>query len=66
MRRFTSTQGEFGENSLLGVTFIEYVMLDPNCRDEITKTLRGLQEIYQNKVLLKEIRLQHEKDSQRH
>lgn len=55
MRRFTSTQGEFGENSLLGVTFIEYVMLDPNCRDEITKTLRGLQEIYREKPLLKKI-----------
>ena len=55
MRRFTSTQGGFGENSLLGVTFIEYVVLDSNCRDEITKTLRGLQEIYRAKPLLKRI-----------
>ena len=57
MRTFTSTQGEFGKNSLLGVTFIERVVLDPNCRDEITKTLRGLQEIYRAKPLLKEIQL---------
>ena len=53
MRRFTSTQGELGENSFLGVTNIEEVRLDPNCRDEITKTLRGLQEIYRSKPLLK-------------
>ena len=45
------------KNSLLGVTFIERVVLDPNCRDEITKTLRGLQEIYRAKPLLKEIQL---------
>jgi IS5 family transposase len=55
MRRFTSTQGELGENSFLGVTFIEDVTLDLNCRDEITKTLRGLQEIYREKPLLKKI-----------
>ncbi len=56
MRRFTSTQGEFGKNSFLGVTYIENVVLDPNCRDEITKTLRGLQEIYLSKPLLKKIK----------
>lgn len=55
MRRFTSTQGKLGENSFLGVTYIEKVRLDPNCRDEITKTLRGLQEIYRTKPLLKKI-----------
>ena len=55
MRRFTSTQGGFGENSLLGVTYIEDVVLDPNCRDEITKALRGLQEIYRAKPLLKKV-----------
>ena len=55
MRKFTSTQGELGENSFLGVAFIEDVKLDPNCRDEITKTLRGLQEIYRAKPLLKKI-----------
>jgi len=55
MRNFTSTQAELGENPLLGVTPIEQVRLDTYCRDEITKTLRGLQEIYRNKVLLKEI-----------
>ena len=57
MRKFTSTQGEFGENSLLGVTPIEKVILDTYCRDEITKTLRGLQEIYRHKPLLKKIKL---------
>lgn len=57
MRKFTSTQGELGKNSLLGVTFIEHVVLDPNCRDEITKTLRGLQEIYCTKPLLKKVQL---------
>lgn len=55
MRNFTSSQGEFGENLLLGVTLIEEVRLDPHCRDEITKTLRGLQEIYRNKALLKDL-----------
>ncbi|MFT5319857.1 MAG: IS5 family transposase [Chlamydiales bacterium] len=58
MRRFTSTQGELRENSLLGVTYIEHVVLDPNCRDEITKTLRGLQEIYRAKPLLQKIQQQ--------
>jgi len=56
MRQFTSTQGELGKNLLLGATLIEDVWLDPNCRDEITKTLRGLQEIYRNKPLLEEIK----------
>ena len=56
MRQFTSTQGELGKNLLLGAKLIEDVWLDPNCRDEITKTLRGLQEIYRNKPLLEEIK----------
>jgi hypothetical protein len=30
------------KNSLLGVTFIEWLVLSPNCRDKIIKTLRGL------------------------
>ncbi|NRA12742.1 MAG: ISNCY family transposase [Crocinitomicaceae bacterium] len=55
MRKFTSTQGELGENPLLGVIIIENIKLDPNCRDEITKTLRGLKEIYREKPLLKKI-----------
>ena len=55
MRNFTSTQGESGENPLLGVTPIEQVILDLYCRDEITKTLRGLQEIYRHKPLLKKV-----------
>lgn len=55
MRYFTSTQGEFGENPLLGVTPIEHVILDTYCRDEITKTLRGLQEIYRHKPLLQKV-----------
>ena len=56
MRNFTSSQGELGENLLLGVTLIEEVWLDRHCRDEITKTLRGLQEIYRNKSLLKDVK----------
>ena len=57
MRKFTSTQGELGENPLLGVIIIENIKLDPNCRDEITKTLRGLKEIYREKPLLKKIEM---------
>ncbi len=56
MRQFTRTQGIFPKNSLLGVTLIEDVVLDLNCRDEITKTLRGLQEIYRCKPLLTKIK----------
>ena len=55
MRKFTSTQAESGKTPFLGVSSIEDVWLDPNCRDEVTRILRGLQEIYRNKALLSRI-----------
>ena len=55
MRKFTSTQAESSKNTFLRVSSIEDVWLDPNCRDEVTRILRGLQEIYRNKALLSSI-----------
>lgn len=57
MRKFTSTQADSSKTPFLGVTPIEDVWLDPNCRDEVTKILRGLQEIYRNKALLSRIEI---------
>ena len=57
MRKFTSTQAEPCKTPFLGVTSIEDVWLDPNCRDEVTRILRGLQEIYRNKALLSRIEI---------
>ena len=57
MRKFTSTQADSSKTPFLGVTPIEDVWLDPNCRDEVTKILRGMQEIYRNKALLSRIEI---------
>ena len=48
MRNFISHQPEFGKNQLFGVTPIGDIKLDPRCRDEVTKSLRGAQAIYMN------------------
>ena len=46
MRELLSTQLKAGKAPLIGVTPIEEIKFDPKCRDEITKILRGLQEMY--------------------
>ena len=52
-----SNQAESSKTPFLGVSSIEDVWLDPNCRDEVTRILRGLQEIYRNKALLSRIEI---------
>ena len=54
MRELLSTQLKAGKTPLIGVTPIEDIQFDPKCRDEITKILRGLQEMY----LYEELRLE--------
>ena len=46
MRKLISHQEELDKTPRLGYTPIEDVQLDPYCRDEITKTLRGIQALY--------------------
>ena len=54
MRELLSTQLKAGKAPLIGVTPIEDIKFDPKCRDEITKILRGLQEMY----ICEELRLE--------
>lgn len=46
MRKLITGQLQPGKTQFLGTTSIEDIRFDPRCRDEITKTLRGLQELY--------------------
>ena len=51
MRKFTRNQGETQEIQMLAVTPIDEIEFDLQDRDEITKILIGLQEIYRNASL---------------
>lgn len=46
MRALINNQPETGGTIPFGVVPITQIQLDANCRDEITKTCRGLQELY--------------------
>ena len=46
MRKLITYQEELDKTPRLGYTPIEEVQLDQSCRDEITKTLRGIQALY--------------------
>lgn len=46
MRKLINNQFETGVTPSLGVIQIPDINFDPKCRDETTKTLRGLQELY--------------------
>ena len=55
MRKLIDNQLKDQETPLFGVLPIEQVKFDIRCRDEITKTLRGLQAIYMDKECSEEI-----------
>ena len=46
MRQLINNQPETGSTIPFGVTPIREMKFDPKCRDETTKLLRGIQEIY--------------------
>lgn len=51
MRQMIKNQPESGKTPFFLFTAIEDVVLDPYCRDEITKILRGIKEIYCNEEI---------------
>ncbi len=51
MRKFISNQPSSGETPRFGITPIEHIQFDHHSRDEITKILRALQEVYLDKEL---------------
>ena len=51
MRKFISYYSSAGETPRFGVTPIEHIRFDLHSRDEITKILRGLQEVYLDEEL---------------
>lgn len=55
MRKLIENQIEGQETPRFGVTLIEDIEFDPRSRDELTKTLRGLQALYMNKEAYSEI-----------
>jgi len=55
MREYISNQPETGKHLEFGCVPIEAIYLDPRCRDEITKLLRGLQEVYVNEQVRHQI-----------
>jgi IS5 family transposase len=55
MRKLITYQEELDKTPRLGYTPIEEVQLDLSCRDEITKTLRGIQALYSHKETREEL-----------
>ena len=51
MRKFISNQSSAGVTPRFGVTPIEHIRFDLYSRDEITKILRALQEVYLDEEL---------------
>ena len=51
MRKFISNQSSVGKTPRFGVTPIEHIRFDHHSRDEITKILRALQEVYLDEEL---------------
>ncbi len=55
MRKLISHQEELDKTPRLGYTPIKDVKLDSSCRDEITKTLRGIQALYSDRSTREEL-----------
>lgn len=55
MRKLIDNKFKVGETPSFGVSLIETISFDIRSRDEVTKTLLGLQEIYKNKNTRKSI-----------
>ena len=55
MRKLITYQEELDKTPRLGYTPIEEVQLDQSCRDEITKTLRGIQALYSHQDTREEL-----------